>query len=167
MYYSQVFFFQPKRYLELEERAVDCSDDIGVEQFVYDQNNSERSSWKLCSCTKLPKSEVIFFQVVILLLLIISSLAKLLFDQIPCEEMPAWVSHVSCGWLYPSQPTCMNKLIFPSHRLFMSLVGPGGSGWTRFIFAILASPTTFYLKLQSTYYFYQEYQSFFQGMAEK
>ena len=32
----------------MKERAVDCPDDIGVEEFVYDEINSE-SSWKLCN----------------------------------------------------------------------------------------------------------------------
>ena len=49
----------------------------------------------------------------------------------------------------------------------MSLVGPGGSGKTRLIFAMIASPTTFYPKLQKTYYFYKEYQPLFKEMAGK
>ena len=49
----------------------------------------------------------------------------------------------------------------------MSLVGPGGSGKTRLIFAMLASPTTFYPKFQKTYYFKKEYQPIFKEMAEK
>ena len=61
----------------------------------------------------------------------------------------------------------MNKIIFTNDRLFMSLVGPGGSGKTRLIFAMIASPTTFYPKLQKTYYFYKEYQPLFKEMAGK
>ena len=45
----------------MEEQAVDCPNDIGVEQFVYDENNSERSSRKFCNSTTLPRSEVVFF----------------------------------------------------------------------------------------------------------
>ena len=89
----------------MEEQAVDRPDDIGVEQFVYDENNSERSSWKFCNSTTLPRSEVVFFfQAAILLILIISSLAKLLFYEVPCEEMPVWVSLLSAavGYILPS-----------------------------------------------------------------
>ena len=57
----------------------------------------------------------------------------------------------------------MNKIIFTNDRLFMSLVGPGGSGETRLM---LASPTTFYPKLQKTY-FYEEYQPLFKEMTER
>ena len=80
----------------MEEQSVDCSEDIGVEQFVYDENNSERSSWKFCNSTTLPRSEFVFlFQSAILLILIISSVAKLLFYKEPCEELPVWVSLLS------------------------------------------------------------------------
>ena len=34
----------------------------------------------------------------------------------------------------------MNKIIFTNDRLFMALVGPGGSGKTRLIYSMLASP---------------------------
>ena len=77
------------------------------------------------------------------------------------------VSFVNCSWLYTSQPTSMNKTIFTSDRIFMSLVAPGGSGKTRLIFAMLTSPTTFYPKLQKTYDFYKDYQPLFKEMAEK
>ena len=61
----------------------------------------------------------------------------------------------------------MNKIIFTNDRLFMSLVGPGGSGKTRLIFSMLASPTTFSPNIVKTYYFYQEYQPLFKEMASK
>ena len=76
------------------------------------------------------------------------------------------MSFVSCSWLNTSQPTSMNKIIFTNDRLFMSLVGPGGSGETRLKFPMLASPTTFYPKLQNFYHFYKEYQPLFKEMAE-
>ena len=61
----------------------------------------------------------------------------------------------------------MNKIIFTNDRLFMSLVGPGGSGKTRLIFSMLASPTTFSPNIVKTYYFYKEYQPLFKEMASK
>ena len=60
----------------------------------------------------------------------------------------------------------MNKIIFTSDRLFMSVVGPGGSGKTRLIFSMLASET-FHPKFEKTYYFYKEYQPLFKEMSEK
>ena len=49
----------------------------------------------------------------------------------------------------------------------MPLVDLVGSGNTRFIFAMLASPTNFHPNLQKTYYFYKDYQPLFKEMAEK
>ena len=45
----------------MEERAIDCPDYFGDEQFPYDENNIKRSSWKFCNSAKLPISEVVFF----------------------------------------------------------------------------------------------------------
>ena len=45
----------------------------------------------------------------------------------------------------------MNKIIFTNDRLFMALVGPGGSGETRLIYSMLASPTTFYPPIEKTF----------------
>ena len=79
MYNFWINSFNPKHLkLDMEERGVDCPDDIGVEEFVYDEKNSERSWWKFCNSTTLPSSDFLFFQAAILLILIISSLAKLL-----------------------------------------------------------------------------------------
>ena len=49
----------------------------------------------------------------------------------------------------------------------MSLVGPGGLGKIRLVFAMLASPKTFYPKLQKTYDFVKDYQPIFREMAGK
>ena len=61
----------------------------------------------------------------------------------------------------------MNKIIFTNDRLFMAIVGPGGSGKTRLIYSMLASPTTFLPAIEKTYYFYKEYQPLFKEMSEK
>ena len=49
----------------------------------------------------------------------------------------------------------------------MAIVGPGGSGKTRLIYSMLASPTTFSPGIEKTYYFYKEYQPLFKEMNEK
>ena len=61
----------------------------------------------------------------------------------------------------------MNKIIFTNDCLFMALVGPGGSGKTRLIYSMLASPTTFYPPIEKTFYFHKEYQPLFQEMSER
>ena len=60
----------------------------------------------------------------------------------------------------------MNKIIFRSDRLFLSVVGPGGSGKTRLIFSMLAS-RTFRPSFKKTFDFYKEYQPLFNEMAKK
>ena len=45
----------------MEDRTVDCEDAINVEDLVFDENHSERSAWKFCNSTTLPRSEVVFF----------------------------------------------------------------------------------------------------------
>ena len=61
MYNSWIIFINVKHLnLEMHEQAVDSPDDVGVEQFVYDKNNSELSSWRYCNSTTLPRSEDVF-----------------------------------------------------------------------------------------------------------
>ena len=81
--------------------------------------------------------------------------------------MSVWVSFLSFGCYYTSEPTFMCKIGFTNERLFMSLVGPRGSGKTRLLFAMFASPTVFYPKLPKAYHIYKEYQLFFKEMAAK
>ena len=86
-------------------QAVDTTDAIGVESLVFQGDQSERSSWKFCNSTTLPRSEVVFFfQALILLILIIAVLVKLLFYEVPREEMPFWVSLLSAavGYILPN-----------------------------------------------------------------
>ena len=63
----------------------------------------------------------------------------------------------------------MNKIIFTNDRLFMALVGSGGSGKSHLIYWMLASPT-FYPKkhfIEKTFLFYKENQPLFQNMSER
>ena len=59
----------------------------------------------------------------------------------------------------------MNKISFTKDRLFMALVGPGGSG-ELLVHSMLASPT-FYPPIEKTFYDYKEYQPLFQEMSER
>ena len=64
-------------------------------------------------------------------------------------------------------PAHINKIIITSDRVFMCLVGPGGSRKTRLMFAKLASAITLFPNLQENYYFYKEYQPNFKELAEE
>ena len=89
----------------MAKQSVDIPDAIGVENLVFEENNTERSSWKFCNSTTLPRSEVVFFfQAFILMILIVTTLLKLLFYDVPCEEMPFWVSILSAavGYILPN-----------------------------------------------------------------
>ena len=89
----------------MANQSVDIPDAIGVENLVFEENNTERSSWKFCNSTTLPRSEVVFFfQAFILMILIVTTLLKLLFYDVPCEEMPFWVSILSAavGYILPN-----------------------------------------------------------------
>ena len=49
----------------------------------------------------------------------------------------------------------------------MALLGPGGSGKTRLVHSMLASPTPFYPTIEKTFYFYKEHQPLFKEMSER
>ena len=60
----------------------------------------------------------------------------------------------------------MNKLISTKDRVFISLVGPSGSGKSRLIFDWLKIGT-FQPEFDKIYYFYQHYQPLYGLMKEK
>ena len=74
---------------------------------------------------------------------------------------------ISSGRLRSTKPKTMNKIIFTNDRLFMSIVGPSGSGKSRLIFSMLASSTTFEPPADKIYYFYKDHQPLFKEMEEK
>ena len=60
----------------------------------------------------------------------------------------------------------MNKIISTNERIFISLVGPSGSGKSRLIFDWLQIGT-FQPEFDKIYYFYQHYQSLYGSMQTK
>ena len=60
----------------------------------------------------------------------------------------------------------MNKIISTNERIFISLVGPSGSGKSRLIFDWLQIGT-FQPEFDKIYYFYQHYQSLYGAMQTK
>ena len=85
--------------------AVDEPDATLVTEFVYNETNSEKKSWKFCNNVTLPRSEVVFVaqMVVILILLTLCSL-KLSFTKLSCEETSVWFSILSglVGYVLPN-----------------------------------------------------------------
>ena len=71
-----------------EDNAIDEIDSSHVVQdFVYDSNESERSSWKFCNNINLSRSEVVFFvQMFIIFSLMTLCIIKLAFSSSTCEE---------------------------------------------------------------------------------
>ena len=60
----------------------------------------------------------------------------------------------------------MNKIISNKERVFISLVGPSGSGKSHLIFEWLKIGT-FQPKFDKTFYFYQHYQPLYGQMQKK
>ena len=148
-------------------QAVDTTDAISVESLVFQGDQSERSSWKFCNSTTLPRSEVVFFPSTNFIDSHHRSSSETTFLRSTLRrDAILGVTFICCSRIYSSQSTTMNKIIFTSDRLIMSVVGPGGSWKTRLIFSMLASET-FHPKFEKTYYFYKEYQPLFKEISEK
>ena len=60
----------------------------------------------------------------------------------------------------------MNKMISNKERIFISLVGPSGSGKSHLIFEWLKN-STFQPAFYKTFYFYQHYQPLYSQMQRK
>ena len=57
----------------------------------------------------------------------------------------------------------MIKVILTHERIFMSIVGPSGSGNTELMFHMLRG-NIFYPRFEKIYYFYKEFQTLFREM---
>ena len=85
--------------------AVDEPDAILVTEFVYNETNSEKKSWKFCNNVTLPRSEVVFVaQMVVILILLTFCILKLSFTKLSCEETSVWFSILSglVGYVLPN-----------------------------------------------------------------
>ena len=85
--------------------AVDEPDATLVTEFVYNEKNSEKKSWKFCNNVTLPRSEVVFVaQMVVILILLTFCILKLSFTKLSCEETSVWFSILSglVGYVLPN-----------------------------------------------------------------
>ena len=86
------------------EDEIDSAVGVGLNDLVFDEENHERWSWKLCN-SRIPRSEIVYFtKIVIILFLLGVSLIKLLFFFRDCEESTFWFSLLSCtgGYALPN-----------------------------------------------------------------
>ena len=84
--------------------AVDEPDATIVTEFVYNETNSEKNSWKFCNNVTLPRSEIVFVaQMVVILILLTFCILKLSFTKLSCEETSVWFSILSglVGYVLP------------------------------------------------------------------
>ena len=85
--------------------AVDQPDATLVTEFVYNETNSEKKSWKFCNNVTLPRSEVVCVaQMVVILILLTFCILKLSFTKLSCEETSVWFSILSglVGYVLPN-----------------------------------------------------------------
>ena len=85
--------------------AVDEPDATIVTEFVYNETNSKKKSWKFCNNVTLPRSEVVFVaQMVVILILLTFCILKLSFTKLSCEETSVWFSILSglLGYVLPN-----------------------------------------------------------------
>ena len=110
----------------------------------------------------LPRSEVVFFQAAILLILIISSLAKLLFYKTLLKKCQfGCLFSAAVGFILPSP--YLGTKFFINGRLFLSLVGPGSSGYVCHISITL----NFSSQASKNLLLHKECQPLFKEIAEK
>lgn len=79
--------------------------DTALTDFVFDDQNQERRSWKFCNKTSVPRSEVVFFtQIFFIFIFIILCAVKLTLFELSCEESTIWISILSStvGYILPN-----------------------------------------------------------------
>ena len=102
------------REIEMNDTVVDETDGTIVTNFVYEENNTEKKSWKFCNNVTLPRSEVVFMsQMVLILILLAFFIFKLSLTQLTCEETSVWFSTLSglVGYVLPNPRLWINLLI--------------------------------------------------------
>ena len=85
--------------------AVDEPDATLVTEFVYNETNIEKKSWKFCNNVTLPRSEVVFVaQMVVTLILLTFCILKFSFTKLSCEETSVWFLILSglVGYVLPN-----------------------------------------------------------------
>ena len=83
-----------------------------------------------------------------------------------CEETTVWVALNKYIWLNSTFLKAMNKIESTNERVFISLVGPSGSGKSLFIFDWLKIGT-FQPTIKKFFFFYQHYQPVYGQMQRK
>ena len=76
--------------------AVDEPDATLVTEFVYNETNSEKKSWKFCNNVTLPSPEIVFVaQMLVIVILLTCCILKFSVTKLSCEETSVWFSILS------------------------------------------------------------------------
>ena len=71
----------------MEKHSVNSADGLPVEGLVFENGQSEGSSWKFCDSITMPRSEVLLFQQATLFFgLVITTMLRMVFDPPACQE---------------------------------------------------------------------------------
>lgn len=81
----------------------DETDVPGIENFVFDDNNQERKSWKFGKLS-IPRSEVVYFTQIFVVLIIIAGCFARLWFVTTCEETTLWAALLTgtVGYVLPN-----------------------------------------------------------------
>ena len=75
----------------MEGKTVDSADCIHFDEYVFDNDRSERSSWNFGNSDMLPQSGVLFFTQAILSFIVIKTTQlKMVFDAPSADEKTVW-----------------------------------------------------------------------------
>ena len=135
--------------------------DLAVQEFVFDENNTERKPRTLCG-KPISRSEIVLFSQLLVILILYFQTFCIIFKQ----ERQAGLDCIAgqCTGIYSIQSdTEMNKVIPTDNHVFMSLVGPSGSAKTTLLYKLLTLPV-FQPRYQSVIFFYQHYQEAYEKL---
>ena len=93
------------REIEMNDTEVDETDGALVTDYVYDEINTEKNSWKFCNNVTVPRSEVVFVsQMLLILILLAFYIFKVSLTQLTCKEISVWFSILSglVGYVLPN-----------------------------------------------------------------
>ena len=132
MYYcfQTLFNFPCQLFLSRIKMVDQCGKPVNLGNFVFDEENQERKSWKLFQGT-CNRSLLVFF--VLVLMLVCAIVPNLLSTT--CEKNNSLGSYlIECSRLYSTFSKAIKNILSTKQRTLISLVGPSGSGKTHLYF---------------------------------
>ena len=104
-------------------------------------------------------------QFFVIVLMLVCAIVRIILST--CEDTTVWVAILSStvDYILPS-PKAINKIMSTKEQIFISLVGPGGSGNSDPIFDWLKVDTVQPV-FDKIFYFYQHYQPLYSQMQRE